>query len=114
MFNQQSRILLAFIGITLVPLSTAANWNCNSDTGGNINCFITLNSGNTFWVNEAHGQSCSHDGNYCASIQLNPPQQSQWLFTVTNNGVSCSDTCDPTHWCNIDNECWGSCQKEAC
>ena len=103
--------ILAFVSVALVRLSTAANWDCNSDTGRNINCFITLNAGNTFWVNEANGQSCSHNGGYCASISS---QSSLWQLSVVNEGVSCSDVCQSSQWCNIDNECWSSCQKDAC
>lgn len=113
MLYQQLRIL-GFMGIALLRLSAAAHFDCNSDSGGNINCFITLNPGNTFWVNEAHGQSCSHGGAYCATVTLNPPQQWQWLLTVTNDGESCSATCDPQQPCDIDNVCWGSCEIDAC
>lgn len=111
MLRQQLHIL-AFMGIALVRLSTAANWDCSSDTGGNINCRVTLNPSNTFWVNMAHGQSCTHDGRYCGQVRA--VSNSEWQFDITNNGVSCTDSCKPLPYCNADNECSGTCHKEVC
>jgi len=83
-------------------------------SGENIECHVCLNGNNRFWVNEANGRSCTHDGNYCATVGVVPDQQWEWLLSVTNNGAQCSDVCPPTKSCNIDNQCTGSCSKDAC
>ena len=106
--------ILAFMGMALVHLSTAASWDCTSDSNNPIECHVTLNSDNSFWVREANGQACTHDGKYCGGVGVVPDQQYLWQFTATNNGVSCSDTCDPQTWCNANNYCTSSCSKEAC
>lgn len=113
MFYRQSCIL-AFMSMAFVRLSTAAHFDCNSDTGFNINCFVTLNGDNTFWINAAHGQSCTHDGKYCASVSDVGQQAYVWQIEVTNRGESCSDVCYAQESCDVDNECTGSCSIDTC
>lgn len=110
MLYQQLRII-AFTCLTVAHLCTAAHWDCTSDPGYHLECRVSLNPGNDFWVEDGKGASCTHDGHYCAAAGW---QGGDWQFSVTNDGVSCQDSCTPTISCDWNNECYGKCSKDAC
>lgn len=94
MFYLQLHIL-AFMA--LICLSAAANFDCDHIVHKGVlvvECELTLNPGNTFYIYSDQGWACTHDGVYCA--QITSATDSEWQWSVNNNGMMCSGSCNPS------------------
>ena len=118
MLYQQLRFL-AVIATVLVHLSTAANFDCGNNLGY-VSCTVTLNSGNSFILDPNEGSDgwcCTHGGHYCA--QITSQSDSQWSWTVNNNGDICSDGCTPVGYTGdctnpFGHPCDATCNVDSC